>query len=384
MFTLNPIPAIAFGACRARSIGDDAKALMPPDRRSVLLVADRALVELGASKPIVAALEAAGATVTVFDGIAGEPKEAQVEAAVAAARSSGAGLVVALGGGSALDIGKIAACIAPSGRPAADFALAINPLPTNGLPAICLPTTAGTGSELSATNIYANAAGKKVWIWGGETKPKRVILDPELTVSLPPHLTAWTGADAFVHALEASTNRWRTAGNDLFAHQALRLISGALETAVRAPSNLEARGKMLLGSAYAGVAIDNCGTAIAHNISHALAGLAPVHHGLATALGLEVALPWQVEADTLGPFAAAAEAVGLGRDARALPGWYASWLDRCGVARKLPDAFKRFTAADLAREMRAPENAPMRKATARDVGEADIDRIASQVMALAG
>ena len=382
MFTLNPIPAIAFGPGRAREIGDDAKALMPSSRRAVLLVADRALVELGVTKPIIAALQATGATVTVFDGIAGEPKEAQVEAATAAARASGAGLLVAIGGGSALDVGKIAACIAPSGRPAADFALAANPLPTDGLPAICLPTTAGTGSELSATNIYSNAAGKKVWVWGGETKPKRVILDPELTVSLPAHLTAWTGADAFVHALEASTNRWRTTGNDLYALRALALISGALEMAVKQPADLDARGKMLLGSAYAGIAIDNCGTAIAHNISHALAGLAPVHHGFATALALEAALPWQVEADTLGPFAAAAEAVGLGRDARALPGWYSAWLTRCGVSRALPPAFARVTAADLAREMRAPENTPMLKATAREVTERDIDRLAELTMQL--
>lgn len=382
MFTLNPIPAIAFGSGRARAIGDDAKSLMPDNRRTVLLVADRALVELGIAKPIIAALEASGATVSVFDGVYGEPKEAQVEATCEAARVSGAGLVLAFGGGSALDIGKIAACIAPSGRPAASFALAANPLPTDGLPAICLPTTAGTGSELSATNIYANAAGKKVWIWGVETKPRRVILDPELTITLPPHLTAWTGADAFVHALEASTNRRRNVGNDLYAHRALVLISGALQTAVHEPRNMAARGNMLLGSAYAGIAIDNCGTAIAHNISHALAGLAAVPHGLATALGLEVALPWQVETDMLGPFADVAEAIGLGRHARALPGWYSDWLTRCGVVRKLPTAFTAFGGDDLAREMRAPENVPMRSATARDVSEADVERLAVEVMKL--
>ena len=381
MFTLNPISAITFGAGRARLVGDNAKALMPAGRRAILLVADRALVELGVASPVIEKLNETGAKVVVFDGIAGEPKEAQVEAAIVAARSAGAGLVVALGGGSALDIGKIAACLAPSGRPAADFALAANPLPTDGLPAICLPTTAGTGSELSATNVYANAAGKKVWIWGQETKPRRVILDPELTVSLPPHLTAWTGADAFVHALEASTNRWRNAGNDLYAHKAIQLIAGALETAVREPRNIEARGNLLLGSAYAGIAIDNCGTAIAHNISHALAGLAAIHHGHATALGLEAALAWQVSVDD-GAFAAAAEAAGLGRDASALAQWYTEWLTRCGVTRKLPPTFKPFSAADLAREMREPENAPMRKATAREVTDADIGRMAATVMAL--
>ena len=380
-FALNRVPAIDFGPGRARTVGEAARALMPAGGGAILLVADMMLVELGLARPVIESLAAIGAKVAVFDGIAGEPKETQVEAAIAAARSCGAGLVVALGGGSALDVGKIAACIGPCGRPPSDFALAANPLPVDGLPAICLPTTAGTGSELSATNIYANAAGKKVWIWGAETKPRRVILDPELTLSLPPHLTAWTGADAFVHALEASTNRWRNEGNDLYAHRAIALIAGALEMAVREPGNVAARGRMLLGSAYAGIAIDNCGTAIAHNISHALAGLAPIHHGLATALGLEVTLPWQVAADT-GPFAAAAEAAGLGHDAKALADWYTDWLTRCGVARKLPEAFKVFSATDLAREMRSVENAPMRKATAREVGDGDVERLAKGVMGL--
>jgi alcohol dehydrogenase class IV len=121
---------------------------------------------------------------------------------------------------------------------------------------------------------------------------------------------------------------------------------------------------------------------MAHNISHALAALAPVHHGLATALALEVILPWQVAVDD-GPFAAAAAACGLGRDARALAAWYAEFLTRCGVERRLPPAFKRFGAADLAAEMRAPETRYMRRSTARAVSDADIDRFAAAVMALA-
>ena len=103
--------------------------------------------------------------------------------------------------------------------------------------------------------------------------PTASILDPELTVSLPAALTAWTGLDAFVHALEASTNVRRHAWNDLYAHAALSLIAGALEKAVRDPTDLDARGRMLLGAAYAGIAIDNCSAAMAHNVSHALAAL---------------------------------------------------------------------------------------------------------------
>ena len=125
---------------------------------------------------------------------------------------------------------------------------------------------------------------------------------------------------------------------------------------------------------------------MAHNISHALAGLAPVHHGLATALGLEATLAWSVEADAKeangGKFAAAARACGLS-SAQELPEWYSDLMTRCGVARRLPETFGGFDAAALAAEMRAAENQPMRAATAREVTEDDIERFAGAIMALA-
>jgi alcohol dehydrogenase class IV len=380
-FAVRGIPEVAFGRGRVREIAQDAAAIGDPDR-PIVLIADRTLVELGRAQELAAALQGAGADVTTFSDIAGEPKLAQVEAATAFVRSAGAGLVICLGGGSAMDVGKVAATVAVTDAGPADFAMEGRPLPKRSIAKICIPTTAGTGSEFSSTNIFANEAGRKVWVWGAETKPDRVILDPELSVSLPAALTAWTGLDAFVHALEASTNVRRHAWNDLYAHAALSLIAGALERAVREPNDLDARSRMLLGAAYAGIAIDNCSAAMAHNISHALAALGPVHHGLATALALEVILPWQVEADD-GRFAAAAAACGLERDARALAGWYTEFLTRCGVERRLPPPFQSFGAADLAAEMRAPETRYMRLSTAREVSEADIERFAAAVMALA-
>ena len=260
------------------------------------------------------------------------------------------------------------------------YALAANPLPKNPLKKILVPTTAGTGSETSATCIFAGPDGKKLWVWGAETKADLVILDPELTVSLPANLTAWCGIDAFVHAFEASTNRNTHAGGQFYGHQAMRLLVDNLEAAVREPGNVEARGAVLLGSCYAGVAIDNCGTAVAHNISHALAGLGPVHHGLATALGFEKTLTWLAEAKT-ADLETAARACGVA-SAADLPAFVSGWMDRCGIERKLPSAFADFTAADLAREMKAPENQPMRRSTVRDISDADIDRMAAGMMAL--
>ena len=120
----------------------------------------------------------------VFADIWGEPKQKQVDAATAFVRAAGAGLVVCLGGGSAMDVGKIAATVAATDGAPADFAMEGRPLPQRSIPKICIPTTAGTGSEFSSTNIFTNDAGRKVWVWGAVTKPERVILDPELTVSL--------------------------------------------------------------------------------------------------------------------------------------------------------------------------------------------------------
>ncbi len=325
------------------------------------------------------ALAEAGITAALFSDFSGEPKIAHLRAAAAAAAACD--LVIGIGGGSALDIAKIVACTAASGEDPMHYALAANPLPSRPLKKIMIPTTAGTGSETSATNIFAGPEGKKLWIWGAETKADLVLLDPALTVSLPANLTAWCGLDAFVHAFEAATNRNAHPGVFLHAHEAMRLIADALPAAIANPGDLDARGRLLLGSCYAGIAIDNCGTAIAHNISHALAGLAPVHHGLATALAFEATLGWLVEADT-PHLAAVARALGLGSAAE-LPAFVTRLMDASGLVRALPPAFAAFDAARLATEMRAPENQPMRRSTIRDVTDADIDHFAAQMISLA-
>ncbi len=287
-FSVNRIPQVCFGPGRLRAIGNAGK--------PVVLVVDAALRQLGVAARVVSDLEGAGAEVHVFADVAGEPKQAQIDAATNFVRTANAGLVICLGGGSAMDIGKVAATVAMTGDRQIEFAMDGKPLPLKSIAKICVPTTAGTGSELSATNIFADRCGRKVWVWGAETKPDRVILDTELTLTLPPRLTAWTGLDAFAHALESCTNMRRHPANDLFAH---------------------------------------------------------------TALGL------------------------IGRDATALTHWYTDLMTRCGVARRLPEAFKASSAADLAAEMRADETRYMRDSSVRRVSDADIERFAASVMALA-
>lgn len=375
-FSISSIPEIRFGEGVFSTLGSAAASF--EGVKSAILVIDGFLAQSGLAETVRADLAASGIETAVFSDFSGEPKLAHLRAALDVAK--GAQLVIGVGGGSALDIAKIVACSAASGEDPMHYALAANPLPKNPLKKIMVPTTAGTGSETSATNIFAGPEGKKLWIWGAETKADLVLLDPALTRTLPASLTAWCGLDAFIHAFEAATNRNTHRGAQFYAHEALELITRSLETAVKEPANMAARGDVLLGSCFAGIAIDNCGTAIAHNVSHALAGLAPVHHGLATALGFEATLPWLVEADT--PELKAAAAACGAESLAALPAFVSAWMDRCGIVRALPGAFEGFAAADLAREMRAPENHPMRRSTIREVSDADIDQFAAIVMAL--
>jgi alcohol dehydrogenase class IV len=377
-FGMPAVPGWRFGA---GIVADLAASAVPLAAGApVLIVADPFWVVEGLVGRMQAGLGAAGLRSAVYAGFAGEPKLEHLEAAIAAARGSGAGLVIGIGGGSALDLAKAAAALARSEEDPAAFCGAARPFPAARLPCIAIPTTAGTGSEFSATNIVSLPNGRKSWIWGQETKPQLVILDPELSASLPPALTAWTGMDALVHAFEACTNRDSHDGVVIPAHAALARIARALPRAVAAPGDLAARGEMLVGSGLAGQAIDACGTAIAHHLSHALAGLAPVHHGLATALAFEITLPWLVaqENPRLGP---AAAALGLSGPA-ALPGYVSALMDRLGIERRLPPAFAGIAPAALLAEMSAPENRPMLARTAGDFA-AEAAPVAERLLALA-
>lgn len=377
-FSLTRFPETQFGGGILDDLGSRSRDL--GSGRPVLVIADGFLAQSGVTDRIAGLLDKSGLSSATFSDFGGEPKADHIRAASARARDIGAGLVIGIGGGSALDITKVVGCCAVSDADPLHYALAANPLPSAPLPKIMIPTTAGTGSEVNGTSIFSNPDGKKVWVYGPEAKADLVLLDPELTQSLPAALTAWCGLDAFVHAFEAATNRWAHTGAKLYAHQALRLITGALTRAVASPEDMQARGDMILASCYAGYAIENCGTAIAHNISHALAGLAPVHHGLATALAFERTLPWLVEADT-PELKEAAQACGL-PDAADLPAFVTGMMDATGIKRKLPAGFDAFTGIDLAREMLAEENRPMRDATIRDITEGDIARIADDIMTI--
>jgi alcohol dehydrogenase class IV len=377
-FALAPVPAIVFGAGRIASLGEDVTEVAGPGAR-VLVVADPGVSALGMTTGVVTAIKVAGHTAVVFDDIQSDPKEAQVRTAVDIARSFGAMAVVCLGGGSAVDAGKLIAATARCDDDVTAFRLAARPLPASGLPKICIPTTAGTGSETTAVSVLSDDSGVKYWYWGSALKADRVVLDPELTVALPAHLTAATGVDALVHAIEACTNRSAFAANDLYGLEAIRLVARHLGTAVVKPGNLEARGGMLLAAAFAGIAIDNAGTALAHNIAHALGSLMPIHHGRAVAIAMATTLEWNVEGNAEG-FAKVAEALGLGRNPRRLPAWFDRFVRAVGIEVSLADEAKGVDAAVLARRMAAPENAAMRVANVRPVTDEDLEPLAGMVL----
>ncbi len=377
-FTLSPIPEILFGAGRIADLGAKAEALGGTGAHA-LIVADPALKAPGITARAIASLAKMGIEAAVYDGFKGEPRQSDIDMAAEMARAAKSRVVVGLGGGSALDTAKLAACCAVSGLRASAYALCATALPANRLPIIAIPTTAGTGSEVTRVSVFADANKVKVWAWGVQLKPDVAILDPELTIGVPPHITAATGLDALVHAIEACTNKHRTDGNDLYCHQAIRLISANLEQAVKHPNDIAARGAMLLGSCYGGIGIDNCGTALAHNISHAVADLAPIPHGRATGLAMLATMDWVAEGNRAA-FAKVAEAMGAADAVKA----YDRLVRSTGI--KISLAGDGLDLADpglLARHMASPANNPMRKSSARYADDRELVMLAERFLAIA-
>ena len=377
--TLDHVPRIVQGAGALGSIGSLVKDL-PGPKGPVLLVADPGLRGSGMIDSAQAALREASLSVLVFDDVKTDPTMAQVDAAAALARREKARAVVSLGVGSALDVGKTVAAICGAEASASHYGLCANPFPKRTVANICIPTTSGTGSETTRTSVLGDANHAKIWLWGDEMKADLVVLDPVLTTGLPAHLTAATGVDAFVHATEAATNANANAANNLYCHEAIRLVVKYLRRAVEKPNDVEARGGVQWAATLAGIAIDNCGTAIAHNIGHALASLRPVHHGRIVALALRATLPWNIVDDN-GSFAAVAAAMGEPASAAKLPAAVDRLIRDVGIKVSLSgEGHDDITAEQLAAQMARPENMAMRRSNRRPVADADLLHFAHLVL----
>jgi len=246
-----------------------------------------------------------------------------------------------------------------------------------GLKRILIPTTAGTGSEVTRTAVFTNARGNKVWAWGHELLPDLVLLDPVLTVSLPPDITAATGLDAMVHAVEACTCQNRNPIADALGLHAIRLAAKHLMIAIEKPGDIEARGSMLIASTLAGLAFAQTGTGGAHAIGHALATVAGIPHGRAVTIGMEVLLPWNAKADPEA-HAAVAEALGGEKNADQCAPVFRALIDRAGIDRSLSG--RGIDPEILAEVMMSPENLPMIENNARSISRQDGLELARRIL----
>ncbi|MBW8300628.1 MAG: iron-containing alcohol dehydrogenase [Hydrogenophaga sp.] len=283
-FQFNTTPQVVF---RPGAAADFASVVAGRCGTRTLVVTDPGLRRLGLCDPALGSLEQAGLVVTVFDRVEADPSLATVMAAVEAGRAAGVTGVIGFGGGSSLDVAKVVALLLGSGEPI-DSAWGVGNAKGPRLPLVLVPTTAGTGSEVTPVSIITVGGEEKRGVSSPILLPDLALLDPDLTLGLPAPITAATGVDAMVHAIEAYASK--NANNNLLskmlARQALQLLGANVETAVFDGSNRQARGAMLLGSMLAGQAFANSPVAAVHALAYPIGGIFHVPHGLSNALVL--------------------------------------------------------------------------------------------------
>lgn len=247
---------------------------------NVLVVGDPGLKTM-VDEVVVQPLLQAGQNVSVFTDLGTNPTDVSVKAAISLARDKGCEAVVGIGGGSALDTAKAVALVATQSGELHDY-FGLDMAPEKGLPCIVLPTTAGTGSEVTLWSVITDTRGDtpvKDGIGGANCYPTVAIVDPELTLSLPAGLTACTGMDALTHAMEAYVSTPATPFSDMLALEAIRMVAANIVCATRQGENLAAREAMMLGSMMAGMAFSNADVAAVHILGEALGGYYGLHHG---------------------------------------------------------------------------------------------------------
>lgn len=373
MITQTSLPAIQLGSgILLQSI--TGSGLLTADS-SVLIVVDAYWVDQPIFESLRSTVKNHARDIAVFDAFSGEPKDTHIDAAVELGSAIDAKLVIGLGGGSALDIAKMAALCLTGEHGALHYALNANPVPDQICDLIQIPTTAGTGSEANGTAIFSSAEQGKLWVYGTALKPRLAILDADLLQSLPRALKAWCAMDALIHAFEAGTNQWANRVNTANAVRALDLILSALPKALQGDAG--AHEDLLLGSFLAGHAIENTGTSIAHCASHALARFAPIHHGLATAIAFEQTLDRVVASENPS---LSVVAPSFGVVPALLPQFITAFMDELGIERSLPPSFKQVSSSELALEMQAPANAPMRDAALIDTSPTSLAEMADAIL----
>ena len=279
---------VLYNAGIAREIGSLAEEF---DARRVFVVADKGVVNVGLLAPVLAGLE--GKLVGVFDEVPPNSSLTAVVKGTLAAREAEADLLVAVGGGSPIDTAKAMRILLTLGGELTDYE-GYNIINQRLMPMIALPTTAGTGSEVTPYAVIKDEeAGRKIsGIVSRYIVPDLAVLDPELTRSLPPGLTAATGMDALSHAVEAYVSTNGNPFSDSMALAAIDLIATYLRDAVQQGNNLEARGQMMIASCMAGIACASTLFGVIHAISHTVGGLYPIHHGTLNSIAMPLSMQY--------------------------------------------------------------------------------------------
>lgn len=285
---------VVFGFGASHGVGEEAKAL---EREGALVVADEGVAKAGILERITDRLEAADVEYAVFSDVSPNPRDVEVEAGVELARAQGCGLLVAVGGGSVIDCSKAIGTILSNGGRVQDYeglGKLTKPIP----PLIAVPTTHGTGSEVTFWYVITDEKEKRKVDGGSPLMAASVALvDPGLTLSLPPSLTAATGIDALTHALEAYTVLPSEPLTDSLALTAIELIGRSLKRAYANGGNREARYDVTLGSLLAGVSFGNSDVGAVHCISETLGGYYDVPHGVANAIYLPIVVEYNLMSD---------------------------------------------------------------------------------------
>tara|TARA_B110000093_G_scaffold159050_1_gene178510 strand:+ start:2063 stop:3223 length:1161 start_codon:yes stop_codon:yes gene_type:complete len=282
-FLFSAVADVLSGAGTSGQLGDMAAGM---GITRALVVTDPGIIKFGLLDSAVANLEANNIALHIYSDVVADPPEAVVMDAVRVAQEFGCDGVIGFGGGSSMDVAKLLAVLIKGEQALADI-YGVDQISGGRLPLIQVPTTAGTGSEATMVSIITTGETTKAGVVSRALLADKIILDAGLTTGLPPAVTAATGIDAMVHAIEAfTTKRLKNPLSDMLACEALRLMAGNIETAVKQGDNLEARSAMLLGAMLAGQAFANAPVAAVHALAYPLGGNYHIPHGLSNSLVL--------------------------------------------------------------------------------------------------
>ncbi|NEX63506.1 iron-containing alcohol dehydrogenase [Noviherbaspirillum galbum] len=309
-FTFSTVPHIVSEVGAVKKLGQLVAQHFPKARRA-LIVTDGGFLKTGLVDAPITSLREAGLAVSIFSDVVADPPEAVVLKAVADARHSETDLVIGLGGGSSMDVAKLIAVLAGSDQELKTM-YGIGNVKGSRLPLVQVPTTAGTGSEVTPISIVTTGETTKMGVVSPQLYADVAVLDAELTVGLPPKVTAATGIDAMVHAIEAYTTKHKKNPlSDMLAREALSLLSKNIVAACENGKDLQVRQAMLLGAMLAGQSFANAPCAAVHALAYPIGGIFHVPHGLSNSLVLPHVLRFNAP-EAAGMYAELAEIVSPG------------------------------------------------------------------------